>query len=61
MIPNASEASWRQPVRARPHLALKVALAAVAGVLSFAYLAGVLFLWSIHVDPRHATPLTLLQ
>jgi type IV secretion system protein VirD4 len=38
-----------------------MALGAVAALLAAAYLAGFFFLWSIHADPRHATPLTVAR
>jgi type IV secretion system protein VirD4 len=37
------------------------AAALCAGVIASLYLASYFFLWSFHVDPRHATPLTILQ
>ena len=33
----------------------------VAGAIAAQYLAGYFFLWSLHADPRRATPLTILQ
>ena len=32
-----------------------------AGAIAAQYLAGYFFLWVSHVDPRRATPLTILQ
>jgi type IV secretion system protein VirD4 len=37
-----------------------VALTAL-GAIASQYLAGYFFLWSLHLDPRHATPLTILR
>jgi type IV secretion system protein VirD4 len=38
-----------------------VALASAGALLLGSYLAGAFFLWSMHVDPRQATPLTISQ
>lgn len=53
--PSAAKVSsvWRQ---CRSAVAL-IALGAIASQ----YLAGYFFLWSLHLDPRHATPLTILR
>jgi type IV secretion system protein VirD4 len=40
---------------------LKGLIAALAATLVIGYLAGFFFLWSMHGNPRHATPLTALQ
>jgi type IV secretion system protein VirD4 len=33
----------------------------IAGSIAAAYLAGYFFLWSLHLDPRRATPLTIVR
>ena len=61
MPPSDATASWRKPIRAPSHGALKATLAALAALLVTAYLAGLLFIWSIRGDPRHASPLTVAR
>jgi type IV secretion system protein VirD4 len=39
----------------------KVAVIGAIAVLLASYLAGFFFLWLVHVDPRHATPMTLAR
>ena len=59
MSPSAGVAAWRTPPKPLPRRWPKPVLAATAGVLVAMYLAGCFFLWSIHGDPRRATPLTV--
>ena len=62
MPPSASTAAWRPP--ARPGWAgpvVKTAAAVIAAVAAALYLSGFFFLWSIHLDPRAASPLTVLR
>ena len=62
MSPSASTAAWRPP--ARPGWAgpvVKAAAAVIAAVAAALYLSGFFFLWSIHLDPRAASPLTVLR
>jgi type IV secretion system protein VirD4 len=61
MSPSAGAAAWRTPARPPSRRWLKALLASVATPLIAAYLAGAFFLWSIHLDPRQATPLTVGQ
>ena len=62
MPQSASTAAWRPP--ARPGWAgplVKTAAAVIAAVAAALYLSGFFFLWSIHLDPRAASPLTVLR
>ena len=64
MTPHASAAAWRR--RARPRGARvrrsRPSRSRVLGARwSPQYLAGFLFLWSLHLDPRAATPLTIAR
>jgi type IV secretion system protein VirD4 len=59
MNPSAGVAAWRKPANSPSARWVKVALASAAALLLGTTLAGAFFLWSIHADPRQATPLTL--
>jgi type IV secretion system protein VirD4 len=59
MSPNAGAAAWRTPARAPSRRWTKALLVSAAALLLASTLAGAFFLWSIHQDPREATPLTL--
>jgi type IV secretion system protein VirD4 len=61
MSPSAGVAAWQKPGRAPTGRWLRAALASAAALVLAAYLAGAFFLWSVHSDPRQATPLTLSQ
>jgi type IV secretion system protein VirD4 len=61
MSPSGGAAAWPKPGSTASRLALKAVLGGVAALLLAAYLAGAVFLWSVHGDPRRATPLTLTQ
>ena len=61
MNPSAGVAAWRKPAKSPSARWLKVAVASAAALLLGTYLAGAFFLWSMHADPRKATPLTLSQ
>jgi len=61
MNPSAGVAAWQKPARAGSGRVLKFALVSAAGLLVSDYLSGVFFLWSVHADPRRATPLTISQ
>jgi type IV secretion system protein VirD4 len=61
MSPSGGAAVWPKPVRAPARLALKALVLTTAALLLASELAGALFLWSMHGDPRRATPLTLGQ
>ena len=62
MPPSASVAAWRPAANhtrtSGVFLVLGVALGGIAAAL---YLSGFFFLWSIHLDPRAASPLTVLR
>src|SRR5258708_13601342 len=62
MIPHANTARWRPAVKP---LWVARALKGLIGVLAFGiaaqYLAGYLFLYWIHRDPKTATPLTVAR
>jgi type IV secretion system protein VirD4 len=60
MSPNAGVAAWQKPKSASGRLT-KMLLASAAALFLSSYLAGAFFLWSMHADPRQATPLTLGQ
>jgi type IV secretion system protein VirD4 len=59
MNPSAGAAAWQKPSRAGSGRVLKFALVSAAGLLLSDYLSGFFFLWSVHADPRRATPLTI--
>jgi type IV secretion system protein VirD4 len=61
MSPSAGVAAWRKPAKPPSARWLKVAFASAAALLLASYLAGAFFLWSMHADPRQATPLTVSQ
>lgn len=62
MRPSASATAWRPPAEsgrtARVLTAAGIGLVALTAAL---YLAGFFFLWLLHLDPRGATPLTVLR
>jgi type IV secretion system protein VirD4 len=62
MSPSASAAAWHQPPKTPSRL--KWAKGLAAGILALIlgqYLAGAVFLWSIHEVPRAASPLTVAR
>jgi type IV secretion system protein VirD4 len=61
MSPSAGVAAWPKPARSGSVRWIKVAFASGAALLLGTYLAGAFFLWSMHADPRQATPLTISQ
>jgi type IV secretion system protein VirD4 len=61
MSPSAGVAAWRTQAKPPSRRWLKALLGSVATLLIGTYLAGAFFLWSIHLDPRRATPLTVGQ
>ena len=61
MNPSAGVKAWPKPARSSSGRFIRVAIAGAAALLLGTYLAGVFFLWSMHADPRRATPLTLSQ
>lgn len=57
-----ANAPWRARKSTSLGRRMVLAVAALAaGVLAAQYLAGYLFLWSVHQRPQRATPLTILQ
>jgi type IV secretion system protein VirD4 len=62
MTPHASAAPWQPPASpARRTLALKIVAGLAAALLVAAYLAGYVFLWSLHLNTREASPLTVVR
>ncbi len=62
MTPSANAAAWRP--RARGAWVASAVKAAAAGIVALAcaqYLAGFLLLWSLHLNPRTASPLTVAR
>ena len=58
-----ANAPWR-PAHKRHPIVRAAAIGAafvLTGLIAALYLAGYFFLWSFHLDPRHASPLTILQ
>ena len=58
---NAGAAAWQKPTRSVPGRAAKLVLASAVALLAGQYLAGFLFLWSVHADVRSASPLTVAR
>ena len=62
MTLHASAALWQPPANsARRALALKIVVGLTAALLVAAYLAGYVLLWSLHLNPRQASPLTVVR
>jgi len=62
MPPSASAAAWHPPARpAGQRVLLKAAVCVAVGIVFAQYLAGYVFLWSVHESPRKATPLTVAR
>jgi len=62
MPPSASAAAWQPPGRtARGRPFLKATAVAFAALIGAQYLAGFFLLWSFHLDPRGASPLTIAR
>ena len=61
MSPSAGVAAWRKPARAASGRVLRWVLVSAGVLLLSDYLSGFFFLWSVHADPRRATPLTISQ
>lgn len=61
MTPHASIARSQAPERQWPIWVLAALVAGMAFVLASQYLAGCIFLWSVHAEPREATPFTILR
>ena len=61
MTPSASAAAWRPPARPPRRLSWRLVGAVVAGLVASQYLAGFLFLWSVRLDPKFASPITVAR
>jgi type IV secretion system protein VirD4 len=62
MTLHASAPLWQPPANsARRALALKIVVGLLAALLVAAYLAGYVLLWSLHLNPRQASPLTVVR
>jgi type IV secretion system protein VirD4 len=62
MTLSANAAAWRLPAkRPRNGSALKWLVASVFGLVCAQYVAGCFFLWSFRLDPRSASPLTIVR
>jgi type IV secretion system protein VirD4 len=62
MPPSASTAAWRPPAEAgRAGRVLKIAGVVLVALAVAQYLAGFILLWSLHLDPHGAGPLTVLR
>jgi type IV secretion system protein VirD4 len=62
MTLHARAALWQPPANsARRALALRIVVGLVAALLVAAYLAGYVLLWSLHLNPRQASPLTVVR
>ena len=61
MTPSASAAAWRPPARAKRRFPWRAAAAAIVGLLVSQYLAGFLFLWSVRLVPKEASPITVAR
>ena len=61
MNPSVDGAVWQRPARPPRGRLAKWLLAAAAALLVSQYLAGFLFLWSVHGDPKSASPLTITR
>lgn len=62
MPPSASTAAWRPPAEpGRTGRVLKAAGAVLVALAVAQYLAGFILLWSLHLDPHGAGPLTVLR
>lgn len=59
---SASTAPWQQPAKRRRWSLIVVAIGGIiAAILVAQYLAGCVFLWVVHAEPREATPLTIAR
>ena len=61
MTQSASAAAWRPPGKPTRRFSWRWAAAAVAGLLVSQYLAGFLFLWSVRLDAKAASPITVAR
>jgi len=61
MTPSASAAAWRPPAKPSRRLRWRMAAVGIVGLLMSQYLAGFLFLWSVRLDPKDASPITVAR
>lgn len=61
MTQNANAAAWQPTAESSPRRWIGVVAMCVCALLMAQYLGGYLFLWSMHANPRGATPLTLAR
>ena len=61
MTPSASAAAWRPPAKLKRRFPWGAAVTAIAGLLASQYLAGFLFLWSVRLAPKGASPMTVAR
>ncbi len=61
MTPIASAAAWRPPGKATRCVPWRAIVVAIAALLASQYLAGFLFLWSVRLSPREASPITVVR
>lgn len=61
MTQSASAAAWRLPGKAGRRFPWRAVAVILAGFIASQYLAGFLFLWSVHLDPKGASPVTVAR
>lgn len=61
MTPSANAAAWRPPGKPPRRFAWRLVGMVTAGLLASQYLAGFLFLWSVQLDPKSASPITVAR
>jgi type IV secretion system protein VirD4 len=61
MTPSASAAAWHRPAKPRSRAFVKVVVASVLAFVCAQYLAGVVLLAWLRLEPRNASPLTIAR
>jgi type IV secretion system protein VirD4 len=61
MPPSASSAAWQKPTKSTGTRVTQWVLMSAIALIVSQYLAGFLFLWSIHANQRAASPLTIAR
>jgi type IV secretion system protein VirD4 len=61
MTQSASAAAWRPPGKQARRFPWRWAAAAITGLLVSQYLAGFMFLWSVRLDAKAASPITVAR
>jgi type IV secretion system protein VirD4 len=61
MTQSASAAAWRQPAKPSRRFSWRVVAVSVVGLTASQYLAGFLFLWSVRLDLKDASPITVAR